>query len=256
MSDDCLPENEPVPERFQFSLRAMLIGVAVVALLLGLAVPAVRATLEAARQADCRQNLRQISFALRNYHDVWQCFPPARTLGPDGKAWHSWRVLLAPYLGAKTFYSQYRMDEPWNGPNNRKLRGPPFPFFRCPIAQNRDPCMTSYVAVVGPETAWPGTESVDRFDGADRLHDMIMVVEVADSGIHWMEPRDLEFDDLFPTGGGTAKVKPSSDHPGEFNVLFADGSVRWLPADVAREKLRAMLTRDGGEPVSLEAFSE
>jgi len=34
-----------------------------------------------------------------------------------------------------------------------------------------------------------------------------------------------------------------------FNVLFADGSVRHLPKTIKAEKLKALITRNGGEPV-------
>ena len=36
------------------------------------------------------------------------------------------------------------------------------------------------------------------------------------------------------------------------NVLFADGSIRYLPEDLALEKLYALLTPDGGEKVTAE----
>jgi prepilin-type processing-associated H-X9-DG protein len=257
MSDDCLPERGPLPPKpFQFSLRAMLIGVAVFALLLGLAVPAFRAAREEALRSQCSNNLKQIALALHDYHDVWKCFPPARTLGPDGKTWHSWRMLLVPFIEAKPLYEQYQKDEPWNGPNNKNLHGTPWSIFRCPGAPWRDRYTTSYLAVVGPETAWPGADSGDFAHLTDGLSRTILVVEVANSDIHWMEPRDLEFNDLFGSTAAGGKLKPSSHHPGGFNVLFGDGSVRWLPEDVARQKLREMLTRNGGESVDLDEWSD
>src|SRR5690349_7919540 len=51
-----------------------------------------------AKLAACRANMRLIGLALQAYHEKNQCFPPAYTLGPDGERWHSWRVLLLPYL--------------------------------------------------------------------------------------------------------------------------------------------------------------
>ena len=44
----------------------------------------------------------------------------------------------------------------------------------------------------------------------------------------------------------------SSEHPGGVNVLFADGSVRFISNSIARPVWRAMGTRDGNEAVSVE----
>src|SRR5207248_10367 len=33
----------------------------------------------------------------------------------------SWRVHLLPYLGEKALYNEFKLDEPWDGPTNRKL---------------------------------------------------------------------------------------------------------------------------------------
>ena len=34
---------------------------------------------------------------------------------------YSWRVAILPYLEQNALYKQYDFDEPWDGPNNRKL---------------------------------------------------------------------------------------------------------------------------------------
>jgi hypothetical protein len=66
------------------------------------------------RKATCEARLRQIGLALQNYHDQHGSFPPAYTLGPDNKPWHSWRVLILPQLGEQKLYQEYRFDEPWD----------------------------------------------------------------------------------------------------------------------------------------------
>lgn len=66
-------------------------------------------------------HLRQIGLALHSFHATFNRFPPAIVVGPDGKPWHSWRVLLLPYLDERALYEEYKWDEPWDGPNNRRL---------------------------------------------------------------------------------------------------------------------------------------
>ena len=43
---------------------------------------------------------------MHNFHDVHKHFPPAVIYGPDGKPWHSWRVLILPFVGQLTLYRQ------------------------------------------------------------------------------------------------------------------------------------------------------
>jgi prepilin-type processing-associated H-X9-DG protein len=110
--------------------------------------------------------------------------------------------------------------------------------------------MTNYVVVVGPETAWPGSEPTKLADFADGSSNTILVVEVKNSGIHWMEPRDLHVVQMAPGVNPKAGQGVSSNHPSGANVARADGSVGFLPEDTSADVLRAMLTIDGGEKVS------
>ena len=59
-------------------------------------------------------NLKQIGLAFHNYADAYRSFPPAVIYGPDGKPWHSWRVLLLPFLEQQPLYEQYDFSQPWD----------------------------------------------------------------------------------------------------------------------------------------------
>jgi uncharacterized protein DUF1559 len=59
--------------------------------------------------------------AVATYHDTYGTLPPAYIADAEGKPLHSWRVLLLPFLEQRELYEQYDFDEPWDGPNNRKL---------------------------------------------------------------------------------------------------------------------------------------
>jgi len=229
----------------------MFIGVTVFAILLGILVPLVRYACKEAFRSQCSNNLKHIALALHNYHDRHGCLPFAHVCGPDGKPWHSWRVALLPYLEAMAYYRRYRFDEPWDGPNNRKLHSVEIDQYRCPAEEaGAAATMTSYVAVVGPGTGWPVPGQTEFRDFRDGLSNSILVVEIVDSGIHWMEPRDLNIEDLQLLVNPQSGQGISSRHVGGALVCLADGSVRLLPSDVDAETLRKMITINDGEEFS------
>ena len=213
----------------------------------------------------CLNNLKQIGLALRGYHDTYGCFPPAYIADKNGKPMHSWRVLILPYLDNVGLYRRYRFDEPWDGPHNRKLHSDYMNAFRCPDDSATPRTMTSFVAVVGPGTAWPGSTTAKLSDFTDGPSQTIMVVETANSGIHWMEPKDLELAKMPMAINPESGKGISGEHErgasvefvdgrlqflrriGGANVLFADGAARILAADLSTTLLRALLTIGGGE---------
>ena len=137
-------------------------GVAILALLVALLLPARRTSREAARRMLCSNHLKQIGLALQNYHDDYGSFPPAYIADATGKPIHSWRVLILPYLEHKPLFDKYSFDEPWDGPNNSKLHGEVVHVFCCGSRPGRQPrTETSYISVIGAQTAWPGETTIN-----------------------------------------------------------------------------------------------
>jgi hypothetical protein len=230
------------------STRCRRLRLVVIALLVIVAVSlVVRNVLDHFRLATCKGlKLQVIGLALSNYHNVFGCLPPAYTLGADRKPMHSWRVLLLPYLGEQELYSQYDMTEPWNGPHNRLLAERMPAVFRCPAAASRQrPECTNYVAVVGQGTAWPGDGSVS-FRQISKIPWRILIVEVADSEINWMEPADLTVAEAVAGVNKDLHRGISSHHPGGACCCMVVGGSCLLPNDTSAEVLKALVTIGGG----------
>jgi hypothetical protein len=206
---------------------------------------------------DCFGSMTSIGDALLQYQAKHHALPAAYVPGADGRPAHSWRIAILPFLqvGNPEIESKYRYDEPWNGPHNATLHDKGlWWYYHCPS----DPgtrSETSYVAVVGPRTAFPGWKGVRLTDIKWGAANTIVVVETMQSGIHWMEPRDMSINDALR--GVNAKPEPSisSRHyeqggaasPGA-HVALTDGSARWLSVDTDPKVLRQMLEIKVDEP--------
>jgi prepilin-type processing-associated H-X9-DG protein len=218
-------------------------------ILLALLLPAVNAAREAARRAQCQNNLKQIALTLLNYQSAHGAFPPAVFADDGGKPKMSWRVAILPFMDQQGLYQQYDPKQPWDSPQNRALGNTPMPIFRCPSDPGAaNSTETNYLRIIGKGTVG-GTpnEAVKISDIMDGTSFTIMLVEVSGLNINWEEPRDVTADE-FMAMVAKGRVSP---HAGGFQAAMADGSVRFISYTVDPKTLRALLLRNTGERKAL-----
>lgn len=212
------------------------------------------------RQAH-KDSMKRIMIGLHSYHEKYSCFPPAYILSEGEHRWHSWRVLILPFLGeeAEKVYQQYRFDEPWDGPHN-KLLHEKIPAVYCSAARDAQPFSTPFVAVVGNRTAWPGPACRRTRDFIDGASTTVMLMESLETQPNWLEPRDITWRDTIVFFAERKKAAVEQED-GMFQMAFADGIVRvLLPKELDRERFVSLLSpagADGGyfsDPMDLRKY--
>jgi Protein of unknown function (DUF1559) len=240
---------------------------------------------EAANLSQSTLNLKLIGLGLANYESSNGSLPPAAILGPDGKPWHSWRVLLLPFIEQMELYQEYDFSEPWDGPKNRKLIDKMPDVYRDPIHGDAKGHDTHYAVLVGEwkgrsstiHTAFPPSKVrmksprqtlselftpdprpklAEATDGPEKT---IAVVPVSpDRKIPWTKPEDIavgpEFPGLGKPGGIAAPYRtgPKLDGPRAAPVLMRDFFTKIVLDTIDPKDLRALTTRDGGPAESLD----
>ncbi len=213
-----------------------------------IAVNAVKKVRGAASKMSSSNNLKQMGIALHTYHDASGLFP-VHAIGAKGmplknatdKPLLSWRVAILPYVEQNNLYQQFKLDEPWDSPNNKKLIEM-MPKLYEPVGKPGEKGYTPYQMVIGPKAMAPvGTKIFSITDGTSNT---IAVVEAANPVI-WTKPDDV----MLPGNELPKELKKKfgGQFPNGFNVLFWDGSVRFVPDTITEQRLGQALTPNGGE---------
>ncbi|MCA9050906.1 MAG: DUF1559 domain-containing protein, partial [Planctomycetaceae bacterium] len=239
---------------------------AVIPVMVALLLPAVQAAREAARRTQSRNNLKQIGLAMHNYHDVFSHFPQGTVDNPDLKPEQrlSWVGSLLPFLEQVALYNQIDQKSAWNAGPNLRISQTRIPVFQNP-SQTRpanQPASIDYVGIsgIGPNSA--ELPITDRKVGIFGFHRKTKIRDITDGTSNTIAVADAAEPGESYLKGGTATIRGfsqqpyvngpdgiGSPHPGGFQVLFADGSVRFVSENTDPQTLEALATIHGGERV-------
>ncbi len=259
--------------RNAFTLLEALIVIAIVAVLIGLLLPARRNVRVAVARTQCQNNLKQLILAFHNFQSTGSSDPsvekflPPGCIGPGATPEErlSWAVPLLPYLEEENRYQLFDLEKGYEG--NLSAAQQTIKIFRCP-GSNGAPvtdAVTDYVAMagIGADAATrPAGAPGNGFMGYDRRTSWAMIKDGTSNTIALMEayadlgpwarggPSTLRgFDPEVPLAG---QKPPLGAHTGGMNAAMADGSIRFVPYSADRAKLAAAITINGGERVDLD----
>jgi prepilin-type N-terminal cleavage/methylation domain-containing protein len=266
-----------------FTLTELLVVVAIIAILVGLFLPAHRRVREAPARTVCMNNLRQLMLAFHNYQGTAsmdysrptgnsdasfaQMLPPGCVgAGASPEERLSWVVTLLPYLEQQTLFARFDLEKGYAG--NLQAAEQNLKVFQCPISfESTAGGLTNYVAISGiglDAASQPAGASGNGFMGYDRLTSWAMIKDGTSHTIALMETYSY----LGPWArGGMSTVRGfdpadtpicgnqrpfAESHTGGMHAAMADGSTRQISFSIDPKKLAGAITIDGGEPADLD----
>ena len=238
----------------------------------------VEAGLAATARADrAARNLAAIAKAIIGYHEAYRCFPPSLAFGPDGKPWHSWRVLILPFFddpAVQAIRARYSFEEPWDGPGNKQLLDTmPDVYADAPDGKPTDG-FTRYAAVTGAGTmfspegiAFDPVAKPRRLGRGVRFNDIedaafstLMVGTLNDDArIPWTKPEDVVvggepalLKDKGFFGAPYESVRGLDKAKGTYGLFArADGGLVVISETIDADAFRALTTIAGREGVDI-----
>jgi prepilin-type N-terminal cleavage/methylation domain-containing protein/prepilin-type processing-associated H-X9-DG protein len=196
-----------------FTLIELLVVIAIIAVLVALLLPAVQQAREAARQAECKNNLKQIGLALHTYEGTNRVFPPGYVSGPQipamcpadpqfddaGQGW-AWQTFLLPGLEQLPLYNTLNLTRASYDPANAAVVRTVIKNYRCPsdsgggnpaygdtvnVVDINDNTLavfgrSNYVASVGNSTLWCSWPVTQEPNGVMYRNSRVGIADVTD----------------------------------------------------------------------------
>ncbi|SMP39521.1 prepilin-type N-terminal cleavage/methylation domain-containing protein [Neorhodopirellula lusitana] len=96
-------------EKQGFTLVELLVTIAIIAILIGLLLPAVQSAREAARRMQCSNRMKQLGLGIANYHSAFGRLPRSWWLDVPPKAFNGkvWGITILPFIEQQALFEQY-----------------------------------------------------------------------------------------------------------------------------------------------------
>lgn len=215
-------------------------------IVLVVAIFAVQSLRVASARVQLISRLKQIALGLHNFAGASKdeiTLPPAAIYDRDGHPLLSWRVAILPYIEQASLYRQFRLDEPWDSPNNLPLLAKMPKTYEHPLKSVDS--NTYYRVFHGVGAAFEGTKGVKLTDFPDGTSNTLFVVE-ADEAVPWTKPDEFEYDAKLPL------PKLGGHWNGTLYAALADGSVRGIKVQGNEANIRRAILRYDGEPLGTD----
>ena len=236
---------------------------AIIGVLVAILLPAVQAAREAARRAQCQNNLRQIGVALHVYHDAHQQFPVGcvekrvpRT-NPNGRQL-AWSAEILPHLEEPPLWQQIDFTSPYDSATNAAAAATVVRVYLCPSTRapggwprRRDRAQSGvtarrrriaraaidYGGIYGAAQVSPAANGVFLYDRAVKFSEItdgtshtLALAEDTGRG-SFMDGEWINGENIYDVGNPINTQQHNeiwSDHPGGAMALWCDGGATLL----------------------------
>jgi prepilin-type processing-associated H-X9-DG protein len=241
--------------------------IAIIAILIGLLVPAVQKVRAAAARSQCQNNHKQIGLGMHMYQDSYKKLPTGwvtSTATQPSPGW-SWSLLILPYIEQGPLYTTIGavLSPPSGAPGTNATLQSPVPIYQCP-SDNVQPFNADFQSygwsnyVVNREVTGPNVNNVPAPMTVQGIRDgSSNTILVGERDITWnvaatwgvrSSTSSASFEGRPGSGispqpptstpwstGTNERLAFSSQHTGGCNFLFADGSVHFVTTSVSAD---------------------
>ncbi len=201
----------------------------------------------AARASQDKNMLKQIGLAFHNYHDVFNSFPVSdnpKWFGKDEQPLMSWRIHVLPFVDQAPLYNRLNMEEAADSDQNKLVLAAAQNPYRS-VSDDEKSKTTRFRMFSGEGTLLPGGKGMRIRDITDGTSNTILAIQVGPKkAVPWHQTKTG-----IPIDSKKLLEELGKPGPTGYLVLFCDGSVQTLPADISVEQLKALVTIGGGEVV-------